>query len=71
MNDWRHFVGLMPVVPVLGGWGRQILSGRAVKSGLEKKSESLGARSDAVCRKSTHLEIWVHSLERIRFLLFF
>lgn len=45
MNDWNHFVGLIPVVPALGGWGRQILSGRAVKSSLEKKSESLGARS--------------------------
>lgn len=71
MNDWRHFVGLMPVVPALGSWGRPILSGRAVSSTqwspVLKRKGNLGARSNAVCRKSTHLEIWVYSLQRIRF----
>lgn len=32
-NEWlEDFVGLMPVAPALGSWGRPILSGRAVSS---------------------------------------
>lgn len=59
MNDWRLFVGLMPVVPALGIWGRPILSDRAVSSTqwgpVLKRKGNLWEQEAMLCAGRAHI----------------